>query len=204
MFLPYIDYDIPISLCILGLDKTPSEKLIGTDLEYVSLGQRALAKFPFYVVYDRATGSATFEMGNVTQTDDENQMGIQIAISCSIVIILFAMLVYLIFLRRNRIKAEEWLEQHKGTLFSQSANLKTEEEILDALVKSKELKEMLEKNQASGDASNSPGNFPAPASPLTAGDKNTSSAQSNRRSSSSANDPSKLLPKKNFSNDPSA
>ena len=144
-------------------------------------------------------------MGGVTQTDDENQMGIQIAISCSIVIILFAMLVYLIFLRRNRIKAEEWLEQHKGTLFSQSANLKTEEEILDALVKSKELKEMLEKNQTGSDPAANSGNFPAQASPLGgAGDKSTVSAQSNRRESGSANDASKLLPKKNFSNDPSA
>ena len=49
------------------------------------------------------------------------------------------MLVYLIYLRRNRIKAEEWLEQNKATLFSHAANLKSEEEILEALVKSKEL-----------------------------------------------------------------
>jgi hypothetical protein len=58
------------------------------------------------------------------------------------------MLVYLIVLRRNRIKAEEWLEQHKGTLFSHAANLKTEEEILEALVKSKELKDLLENRNA--------------------------------------------------------
>ena len=55
------------------------------------------------------------------------------------------MLVYLIYLRRARIQAEEWLELHKGTLFSQTANLKTEEEILEALVKSKELKDNMEK-----------------------------------------------------------
>ena len=58
--------------------------------------------------------------------------------------ILFVMLVYLIVLRRNRIKAEEWLEQHKNTLFSQQANLKTEEEILEALVKSQEMQDMVQ------------------------------------------------------------
>ena len=68
------------------------------------------------------------------------------------------MLVYLIFLRRKRIKAEEWLEQHKNTLFSQSANLKTEEEILEALVKSKDLKEMLEMEQRKRAASKDQGN----------------------------------------------
>ena len=103
-----------------------------------------MAEFPFYAVYDRNTGAVTLELGATTSTDGKGTLGIQIAISIIIVIILFAMLVYLIFLRRKRIKAEEWLEQHKNTLFSQSANLKTEEEILEALVKSKDLKEMLE------------------------------------------------------------
>ena len=74
--------------------------------------------------------------------------GVQIAVSITIVLILFLMLVYLIVLRRNRIKAEEWLEQHKSTLFSHAANLKTEEEILEALVKSKELKDLLENRNA--------------------------------------------------------
>ena len=64
------------------------------------------------------------------------------------------MLIYLIVLRRNRIKAEEWLEQHKSTIFSQAANLKTEEEILEALVKSKELKDLLENRN------NNPGSTP--------------------------------------------
>jgi len=45
------------------------------------------------------------------------------------------MLIYLIYLRRARIQAEEWLELNKNTLFSQHSNLKTEEEILEALVK---------------------------------------------------------------------
>lgn len=62
------------------------------------------------------------------------------------------MLVYLIYLRRNRIKAEEWLEQHKNTLFSHAANLKTEEEILEALVKSKELQDMLQDGNRPGGA----------------------------------------------------
>ena len=87
----------------------------------------------------------------------KSSLGVQITISVIMVIVLFLLLVYLIYLRRNRIKAEEWLEQHKNTLFSQTANLKTEEEILEALVKSKELKDLLEQRNA-----------PASSSPLTA------------------------------------
>ena len=50
MFLPYINYEVPISLCILGLDIS----VPGADnIDYVSLGQRSLAEFPFYAVYNR-------------------------------------------------------------------------------------------------------------------------------------------------------
>ena len=82
-----------------------------------------MAEFPFYAVYERPTsessyGRVTIELGATTPTDGKGTLGVQIAISIIIVIILFAMLVYLIFLRRKRIKAEEWLEQHKNTLFS--------------------------------------------------------------------------------------
>ena len=102
-----------------------------------------MAEFPFYAVYDRAANSVTVELGGTTTLGGRTTMGVQITISVAIVIILFIMLVYLIWLRRNRIKAEEWLETHKQTLFSHAANLKTEEEILEALVKSKELREIL-------------------------------------------------------------
>jgi len=49
------------------------------------------------------------------------------------------MLVYLIYLRRNRIKAEEWLENNKSILFNSALGLKSEEEILEALVKSQKV-----------------------------------------------------------------
>ena len=138
MFLPYINYTVPMSLCILGVESVPTNKLIDGN-QYASLGQRAMAEFPFYAVYDMDTLSVDISLGNSTKNDGKGALGIQIAISIAIVIVLFIMLVYLIYLRRNRIKAEEWLEQHKNTLFSHAANLKTEEEILEALVKSKEL-----------------------------------------------------------------
>ena len=53
------------------------------------------------------------------------------------------MVIYLIFLRYTRIQAEEWLKANKKILFSHAADLKTEEEILEALVNSKELTNML-------------------------------------------------------------
>jgi len=107
-----------------------------------------MATFPFFVIFDRLNNSAALELGNATQLGGKGALGVQIAVSITIVLVLFIMLVYLIVLRRNRIKAEEWLEQHKGTLFSHAANLKTEEEILEALVKSKELKDLLENRNA--------------------------------------------------------
>ena len=98
-----------------------------------------MATFPVYAVFDRTANTAVIELGNASSIGGKGTLGVQIAISVAIVIILFVMLVYLIYLRRNRIKAEEWLEQNKATLFSHAANLKSEEEILEALVKSKEL-----------------------------------------------------------------
>ena len=71
----------------------------------------------------------------------------------ALVIFLFAMLIYLIYLRRARIQAEEWLELNKNTLFSQHSNLKSEEEILDALVQCNKRKEEDRKKQ---NASSSP------------------------------------------------
>ena len=55
-----------MSLCILGIDAAPDNGL-PEDLEYVSLGQRALASFPFYAVYDRQANTAILELGNATE-----------------------------------------------------------------------------------------------------------------------------------------
>ena len=103
------------------------------------------------------------------------------------------MLVYLIYLRRNRIKAEEWLEQHKNTLFSHSANLKTEEEILEALVKSKELQDLLQERN-NNDDSQGPNGASDPSNAFASGDKSDdcsshSSANSSDDENSGASKP---------------
>ena len=49
-------------------------------------------------------------LGGSSETPQNEDLAKQIIVSLSIVIVLFIMLVYLIYLRRNRIKAEEWLE----------------------------------------------------------------------------------------------
>ena len=157
MFLPYLNYTQPLSttsLCILGIDEIPENRRLAGDIEYASIGQRAMSEFPFYIVFDTDNNSATFALGGATDMNGKGTLGIQISISIAIVIVLFVMLVYLIYLRRNRIKAEEWLEQHKNTLFSHSANLKTEEEILEALVKSKELQDLLNDRNRQGSSNN--------------------------------------------------
>ena len=148
MFLPYLtNTSVPMSRCILGIDKT-EQALPNGDNDYVSLGQRAMSQLPYYVVYDRNLNTATLELGGQTSKGSSSNLGAQITISVCIVLALFAMLVYLIYLRRARIQAEEWLELHKNTLFSSTANLKTEEEILEALVKSKEFKEKIKEEQS--------------------------------------------------------
>ena len=58
----------------------------------------------------------------------------QFLYSFAVVIVIYAFLVYLIFLRRRKIKAEEWLETHKNTLFNHGSSFKTEEEVIEALV----------------------------------------------------------------------
>ena len=61
MFLPYINYTQPMTLCVLGLSETAHELLDGEN--YVGLGQRALAKFSFYTIFDREANTATMKLG---------------------------------------------------------------------------------------------------------------------------------------------
>ena len=74
------------------------------------------------------------ELGNATELGGPKQFGVLLAVSCSIVLFLFVLLVYLVYLRRIRIKAEEWLKEHEHILFSHAKNIKSPEEILTSLV----------------------------------------------------------------------
>ena len=130
MFLPYLNYTVPTSLCVLGLDPVETTAY---ESDYVALGQRSLAEFPFYAHYDRAAGSATIQIGNASE-EGGTTLGVQFLYSFAVMVVVYAMLVYLIFLRRSKIKAEEWLETHKNTLFNHGSNFKTEEEVIEALV----------------------------------------------------------------------
>jgi len=53
------------------------------------------------------------------------------------------MLVYLIYLRRNRMEAERWLQNNRNILFNSALGLKSEEEILEALVKKQKMEEKM-------------------------------------------------------------
>ena len=129
MMLPYINYTQPMSLCILGIDKAPPSSL-PDELEYVSLGQRAMATFPFYAVFNRADNTALLELGNVTQIGGPTEFGLHLGLAIVIVVGTFIMLIYLIYLRKQRLNAEEWLDANRAILFSHAAKLKSEEEIL--------------------------------------------------------------------------
>ena len=99
-----------------------------------------MATFPFYAVYNRADNTAILELGNATQMGGETTFGIHLTLAIVIVIGMFIMLIYLIWLRKQRLTAEEWLDANRAILFSHAAKLKSEEEILQAIVDSKELK----------------------------------------------------------------
>jgi len=60
-------------------------------------------------------------------------------IALAIVATLLAMLVYLIALRAIRIKAEAWLEKNRHIIFSHAKNLKSDEELLEAILNSPRL-----------------------------------------------------------------
>ena len=137
MFLPYLNYTQPMSLCVLGVAPTTMTSLAGT--EYVSLGQRALATFPFYTIFDRVANTATVELGGAVEISKSGTNGSALVIAIAIVVMICVMLVYLIALRAMRIKAEEWLEANKHILFCPiAAKLKCENDILKKLVDGQE------------------------------------------------------------------
>jgi len=99
------------------------------------------------VQYNLESKSAFMNIGGISPVPANQDFSMQILVSLGIVIVLFVMLVYLIYLRRNRIKAEEWLEQNKSILFNSALGLKSEEEILEALVKSQKMLEKMNNHQ---------------------------------------------------------
>ena len=137
MFLPYLNYTQPMSLCILGLSKTQHATLDGVN--YVGLGQRSLATYPFYTVYDRESNTAKIELGGAVSRQNAGTNFVPAIIAIAIVVILVVMVVYLIALRSMRIKAEEWLEKNRHILFSHANKLKTEGELLDSILNSPKL-----------------------------------------------------------------
>ena len=66
------------------------------DLQLVSLGQRAMAKFPFYSVFDRETDSATVMLGAATLRAQEEPAGTGATVAIAIVAFMFVMVIYLI------------------------------------------------------------------------------------------------------------
>ena len=140
MFLPYLNYTQPMSLCVLGIDNNLWEE---KGIQYGSLGQRAMASFPFYAIFDRETGSAKVELAGASHMGGPDKMGAAIAISIAVLALMLALVIYLIVLRKNRLACEEWLLQNKHILFTHAKNLKSEEEILEELVKGKELRDQV-------------------------------------------------------------
>ena len=89
-----------------------------------------MATFPFYTVFNRADNTALLELGNVTQIGGPTEFGLHLGLAIVIVVGTFIMLIYLIYLRKQRLNAEEWLDANRAILFSHAAKLKSEEEIL--------------------------------------------------------------------------
>ena len=127
-----------MSLCVLGLQDTTLTKLDGEN--YIGLGQRALAKFSFYTVFDREANTATMKLGGaVAQSGSGSGTLAPVVVACAIVVALLILLVYLIALRFMRLKAEKWLEKNKHILFSHAHKLRSDEDILQAILDSPKL-----------------------------------------------------------------
>ena len=151
LLLPYINYTRPLSLCVFAVARQEQITQQG-DAPVITLGQRFLAKFPLMAVYDRANSTGIMAIGGGTGGSGGDEFELQIVLSVVIITVLFLLLVYLIYLRRNRIKAEEWLEVHKDVLFGSTWGKMTEVEILEALVKNKNMADTLASPQAQQDA----------------------------------------------------
>lgn len=138
MFLPYFNYTQPMSLCILGLQETTHSEM--ANRKYVSLGQRALAHLPFYAIFDRSTNTATIELGGAVENGENCQNDFYpVVVAISLIGSLLVLICYLIYLRCNRLKAEEWLEKNRHILFNHANKLKSEEELLAAILQSPKL-----------------------------------------------------------------
>lgn len=203
MFLPYINYTQPMSLCILGVSSTKFK--LEQDYQYAALGQRQMATFPFFAVYDRVANTVTAELGGASTMGGDDKVGIHVFASAIILTGLVVMLIYLIALRHLRLKAEEWLEKNADILFNHAKNLKTEDEIIDALVEHKDCEKVIQnpnhlmtpRNQIKSEFDRECGQ------PLVGQDEDQAklSPISDRRSGASAS-PKMILPTKQFSNDP--
>ena len=70
MFLPYVNYTVPMELCVYGIDQStvPGQ----TNPKLVSFGQRAMALFPYYAVFDRAANTVQLSIGG---SEPYNEVG---------------------------------------------------------------------------------------------------------------------------------
>ena len=68
-----------------------------------------MASFPFYAVFDRTDNTAKVRLAGATKMGGPDKMGSAVAISIAVLALIFALIVYLIVLRKNRLACEEWL-----------------------------------------------------------------------------------------------
>ena len=125
-----------MSLCILNLDRAPGIMPDGS--EYLSLGQRAMSKFPFYAIFDRETNSAEMQLGGATELGGPQQVGVQVAIAVVCVGILVTGCIYLIYLRKLRLEAEDWLDKNRHFLLTHAKGLMEDDDIIDKIANGKD------------------------------------------------------------------
>ena len=136
MFMPFINYTDPIDArCILAL--LSYEEVVSA--QEITLGQRFFAKFGLMVVYNRATKSAFMAISGGEPVNQTISIIGPILYGGVFSILFFGLLAYLINLKYTRMRAEKWLEVHEDVLFGNTWGSMTELEILETLVKNKNL-----------------------------------------------------------------
>ena len=130
MLLPYIDYaHYDQTYCILAMSGMTTY-LKSLDEEFTIFGQRFLANYPLLIFVDRASDTITASIGNGRHFEAFSNLKYVFLITASLILLMGVLIFYLVKLRTNRIKADQWLDNHKEEIISYALYRRTGDEIV--------------------------------------------------------------------------
>jgi hypothetical protein len=91
------------------------------------------------IYVDRDKDTITASIGNGETFEPFSNLKYIFIITAALILLMAVLIFYLVKLRTRRIKADEWLENHKEEIISYALYKRTGDEIVQALVNAKEL-----------------------------------------------------------------